>query len=456
MRLFALFVVLLLLPMPGKTQISGEMLDLKDCVRIALENNVDLRTSQNLARIAELNVTGSYSNILPSIDASASGARLKFGESTYLADVPLGPPDSAGNVQYEQRTVTTGARSRNSYSASLSINQNIFDGGYWWNNIRMNKVRDKASKQDLEFSENQVIKQVSQYYYDMLKNVNLLEVYSQAVQRSQDQLDRSQSMYEIGSVAQVDVYRSQVNLGQDRIRYLNQKNTVNRSQQFLNLAMGRDPLMEIRVDTTVTFEPRKVTLEELLELSFEYQPALRSQELNVKAQEFAVALAKSAYWPSVGARFRYSRDNEQLEKVYSDFDQNWSYSIGLGLSWNLFNGFADRVNVQKSQITLKNTKLELEDYKRALRSDIRHLYNTYEAIIEIVEINEKNLQAAREEYRLASERYRLGSGTSLELREAQVNLTEAEQVLVAAKYNAIITYIELYEAAGKVKEAIIL
>ena len=75
-------------------------------------------------------------------------------------------------------------------------------------------------------------------------------------------------------------------------------------------------------------------------------------------------------------------------------------------------------------------------------------------IIEIVEINEKNLEAANEEYRLANERYRLGSGTSLELWEAQVNLTEAEQVLVSAEYTAINTYIELSEAVGKVREAL--
>ncbi len=453
MRVLVLFLILLLVPLSGFTQMNSEVLKLEDCIQIALQNNLDLKTSRNLARIAELDVTGSYSRILPSIDASASGSKLKFGESTYLADVPVGQ-DSTGNIIYEQRTVTSAARTRNSYSASVSVNQNILDGGYWWNNIRMRKVQREIGQYDLEYSENQIIKLVSQYYFDLLKNLKLLEVYSLAVQRSEDQLDRSQSMYEIGSSAQVDVYRSQVNLGQDRIRYLNQKNEVSRSRQLLNVAIGRDPAMEMSVDTTVAFEVRDISLENLLETSLELQPELHSRTLEVKAQQFSVALAKSAYWPSLGARFRYSRDNEQFEKVYSDFNQNWSYSIGLGISWNLFNGFADRVNVQKSKISLKNTELQLENYKLSLRSDIQNLYNTYQAIVEIVDINQTNLKAAREEYRLASERYRLGSGTSLELREAQVNLTEAEQVLVAAEYNAIITYIELSEAVGRVKEVI--
>lgn len=434
-------------------QSDDGILSLDDCVKIALENNVHINTSRNLARIAELNVRGSYSNILPKLDANLSGGRLKFGESTYLADVPVGV-DADSNVIYEQRTVTTTGRERDSYSAGLTLSQNIFDGGFWWNDIKRSKLLKESGKFDLTTSENQVMKFVSQYYYDLLKNIKLLEVYSLAVGRSQDQVDRTQSMFEIGSVAQVDVYRARVNLGQDQIRYLNQKNTVSQSEQLLNLAMGRDPLTSIQIDTSVVFEAREVTLDRLLELSLENQPALRSQELDVKVQEMNVALAKSPFWPSFGLRLRYSRDNEDFEKVYSDFDKNWSYSIGMGVSWNLFNGFSDHVNLQTSKIELKNAKLSLADYKRTLRSDIRSLFNTYQAIVEIVEIDEKNNEAAREEYRLANERYRLGSGTSLELREAQVNLTEAEQILVAAKYNAIITYIELSEAIGMVKKAL--
>lgn len=454
MKLWMLVLSLcFLIPVFAYGQTGNQKLTLNGCIEIALQNNTNLNTSRNMARLAELNVRGSYSNILPTITADASGAKLKWGKSTYLADVPV-DVDSAGNVIYEQRTVTSDARSRNSYSAGISVNQNILDGGYWWNNIRMNKVQNEAGKYDLKYSENQVIKIVSQYFYDLLKNKKLLEVYSLAVTRSQDQVNRTQSMYEIGSVAQVDVYRAQVNLGQDQIQYYQQKNTVDQSEQMLNLALGRDPLTAIDIDTTVTFKSKDISLDDLLDESVKNQPALHSQELAVKSKELSVALAKSAYYPTLGARLRYSRDNEILEKIYTDLNLNWSYSIGIGLSWNLFNGFADHVNVQKSKINLKNARLDLADYKRTLRSDIRNLYNSYNALLEIVKIDQKSLEAAREEYRLANERYRLGSGTSLELREAQVNLTEAEQVLVAAEYNAIITYIELYEAIGKVKEAV--
>jgi len=449
-------VIIILVPLILLAQsASVEILSLNDCVNIALENNFDINTSRNLAEITRLAAKGSYSNILPRLDANFSGGQLQFGESTYLGDVPIGvDPTDSTKVIYEQRLQTQSGRKRDSYSAGFSLNQNIFDGGFWWNNIKQKNVLKEAGKYDLILTENQIMKLVSQYYYDLLKNMKLLNVYDLAVQRSQDQVNRTQSMFEIGSVAQVDVYRARVNLGQDQIRFLNQKNTVRQSKQLLNLALGRDPLIVFEIDTSVVFEPRDVTLEQLLDLAVENQPALKSYELSVRARELNVAIARSPFWPTLGLRLTYNRDNEDIAKVYKDFDKNWSTTVGMGISWNLFNGFSDQVNYQTSKIEFKNAQLSLADYKRSLRSDVKNLFDSYNAIIEIVEINEKNLEAASEEYRLANERYRLGSGTSLELREAQVNLTEAEQVLVAAEYTAINTYIELSEAVGKVKEAL--
>ena len=56
-------------------QIGNQKLTLNGCIEIALQNNTNLNTSRNMARLAELNVRGSYSNILPTITADASGAK---------------------------------------------------------------------------------------------------------------------------------------------------------------------------------------------------------------------------------------------------------------------------------------------------------------------------------------------------------------------------------------------
>lgn len=444
-----ILVVFILTPFLLFAQSEKKILDLKDCIAIALENNANVNTYRNLSRMAKLGERRSYSNILPQMNLRFDAGRYEVGDATYLGDA-IDPV--TGEVR--QITLTREGFKRNSHSANFNLSQNIFDGGYWWNNIRLNKTLNKAAKQDLDLTENQVIKSVAQYYYDLLKQTKLMEVYSVAVKRSQDQLDRTQSMFEIGSVAKVDVYRARVNLGQDQISFLQQKNVVDQSEQVLNLSMGRDPLTPIAIDSTITFESKVLDLESLIEKAFAHQPELRSKELEVRSKELGVSIAKSAFLPTLSFGFNYNRDNELFEKIYKDLDQNWTVSYGLRISYNLFNGFSDMIDYQTSRVELKNVRISLDDYKRTLVSNIKNLLNNYNAILEIVEINKKNLEASREEYRLANERYRLGSGTSLELREAQVNLTQAEQILVTAEYNSIINYLELQESVGMIKQAL--
>ena len=77
-------------------------------------------------------------------------------------------------------------------------------------------------------------------------------------------------------------------------------------------------------------------------------------------------------------------------------------------------------------------------------------FEDFNSYLEIIDINEENLKAAQEEYRLAEERYRIGSGTQLEVREAQVNLTQAEETLVRAKYSALVTQAQMQNALGTI------
>jgi outer membrane protein len=153
-------------------------------------------------------------------------------------------------------------------------------------------------------------------------------------------------------------------------------------------------------------------------------------------------------FPNLSLFLNYQRSNEEIKRVYTGYDKNWTLNYGLSISLNLFNGFQDMVNIQKSKLSERNSKVAYEESKRELMASVLQLVDNYNAYLEIIEINEENLEAAKEEFRLAEERYRIGSGTQLEVREAQVNLTRAEQTLVAAQYNARITQAQLEQSLG--------
>lgn len=450
-------VLLLLMSLTLWSQEAGKPLTLNDCIRIALQRNPNIQTTRNLARIASLNVKSSYGNILPTVNVSASGSRFRLGDATTQADVPITRIDTTTGqpvvIGFRNQEVINPGFQRNSYSANLTINQNIFDGGNWWNSIRRSKADEMAAEYSVHVRVNEVIRQVAQNYFNLLKQEKLLEVYQIAVQRSEDNLERAQKMYDLGAVAKVDVFRARVNLGNDRISLINQRNVVQQARQSLNISMGFEPNRPLQIAKGFDFDYQLPPLDELIQLAFSQQPELERREMSIRAQELSVSISKSTFYPTLTGFFSYARNNTQLDKIYSDINRNWSISMGLRLTFNLFNGFRDHVNYQNAKIDLKNAKLDFEDYKRSLMSNLTTLYQNYMDLLEIIEINKENLEAAREEYRLATERYRLGAGTSLDVREAQVNLTDAERIVVSAEYNLIITFAELQEAVGMIQQA---
>lgn len=434
-------------------QENATPLSLQDCIRIAFDNNANIQIYRNAAKIAGHNYTASYSSVLPRVNTNYSATNFRSGDATTQQDVPIFDSTNAV-IGFINQEVTNPGFERNSYRASLDVGLDLFDGGVMWNSIRRSKADKNAAFHDLNVQIDQTITSVAENYLNLLKQEKLLEVNTLAVQRSQDNLDRSEKMFEIGSVAKVDVFRARVNLGNDRIALISQRNTVHQARQTLNIAMGRQPNMPLEIIKEVNFDYKLPPLEDLLNTAVDQQPEIKRREMELRSRELNVSLSKSSFLPSLTAFFSYGRSNSVLDKIYNDINQNWSVTIGVQGSFNLFNGFQDMVNYQNAKLNVKNSRIGLEEYKRNLESNISTTYQRYKDLLEIIEINQDNLEAAKEEYRLATERYRLGSGTSLDVREAQVNLTDAERILVAAEYDLIITYAQLQEAVGNIQQSL--
>ena len=415
---------------------QSEKLSLDDCIQIALENNSQLRISKLQKESTERDVLGSYSSILPNIALSGAVYQTDRGQTNYIGNTRLPNP-------------IPGEKSK-SYSADLSLNQNIFDGGNWWYTIKQAEVNDDAQFFSHQTQINSTVGLVQERYYVLLKEQKLLEVYKLATERSKSQMERTEKMFELGSVAKVDVFRARVNLGTDSISYITQENTVKLAIQNLNLAMGKDPSQAISISREFELIRNTNPIDSLLEIAFEKNPNLKKSSSDEKSSGYTTKMAYGNLYPSLGGFVSYSRRVPQFDILYDDFSSEYTFQYGISLRLNLFNGFQDYVNIQKSKLNEKYYKENHVEIQRNLESTIRQLNDTFMAYLNIININTQNLEASNEEYRLAEERYRIGSGTSLEVREAQVNLTRAEQTLVAAQYNARIVQAQIEEQIGTI------
>ena len=448
MKILQIFLILVFVQhIHAQTESEG-LLTLHDCINIALNNNSTLKTIKYAEESAGMDVLSSYSGILPNVTVSAGRSEVVTGPAEYLSNEPVGFDSTTGNVIYELRTRSTSKSTRQSTVASLDINQNIFDGGNWWNQIRKANADKRSAEFNLASQKDNTILQVEQAYFNLLAQIKLLEVNELAVGRSQKQLDRAEKMYELGATAKLDVFRARVNLGNDRIAFMNQKNLLSQSEKDLNLVMGRDPFEPLDVEIEVNLDKSLPNVDEMIETAFENQPLLKKNEQDVKSSDLSVSLASGVIYPRLYAYMSYNRFHEKEKKVFSDFDQNYQTQFGVRLSLNIFNGFNDYTGVQKARIGRRNAQENFEEYKRNLKSAIHNYYEDYQTTMDKIEIYKDNLEAAQEEHRLAEERYQVGAGTSLDVREAQVNLTRAEQMLVAEQFSARIIAAQLDNQLG--------
>ena len=427
---------------------STRPLTLDECIALALRENSALRNAERRRQIAGTNVIAARSGLFPRTDVNLSSGRFQQGDRTLLGDVPVGF-DANGQVIYERRTITQPGYSSNSNSASVSVNQLLFDFGATWSRIKQANSAEDASSKTFESTQQSTILLVHQRYLGYLKELQLLKVSEEAVKTSEEQLKRTESMFEIGSVAQGDVFRARTTNGNDRISLITQQNQVKNARGLLNVAMGRPTDSELDiVDLAEAPAMREYKLDEVVQVAVEKNPELQSYKFQMKSASYGKHVARTAFLPSFSLRGSYQRSHNEFDRVYSDFSKNWFGSVGIGVSLNLFNGFADQADIERESL---NYRIAEEDYTnrlRTLRLDAEQALLSLQAWKEITAINSENLLSTQEDLRLAQERYRVGAGTLLDIITAQTNLTRARSTFIRAKYDSMIAYAYLQSVMG--------
>lgn len=432
---------------------NGSTLSLQECIELGLKNNSDLKTAVYQVDRAGANVRSSYSGVLPRLSLTLSSGKDFQGASVLDQLNPVGIDPETGEVIVERSRTSIASSSVPSHAAIIRYNQTLFNFGRNWNTIKQAKASYEASSSSLTSARQGVYTIVKQRYFELLKALNLEREFREAVQRSKDQLNRTQSMFEIGSVALVDVYRSEVTLGTDEISYIIQQNTVKIAKSNLNVAMGRDPETPIGImEMEIEIAPTKHTLEEAMGIAEKKNPNLRRFKFDMKSAEHGRKVAKGAFLPSIAVSVNYFRNNTQLNRVYGDLGRDFNATIDFSFSYDIFNGMADIAEISRQSASYSIAKESWINSRRQTNLAVKQAYLNLQAFDEISQINKRNLRAAEEEYRLAQERYRVGAGTQLEVTEAQVSLTRARVTLVRTKYDAMIAQAQLEAAMGIVED----
>lgn len=426
-----LFAALLLL-LTGSTGFAQQKLSLEEAISIALKNNYDIRLVNNEVQIAKNNINPGNAGMLPTLTADYA----RGGSVQNTVQTPATGPERK----------TNGARSTNqSYGAALGWT--IFDGFQMFANYDRLKELQKLGEVNAKGVVIATVADVISGYYALARQQQLVMATDTALDISRLRLTIAKNKLEIGRGSKLDVLSATVDFNADTALYLQQKNVLRNNMVELNRVMARDLNLVFEVDEVIQIV-RDLNYTELAGLTEQLSPALQAAFINKKIAALNLKQVKGQRYPTVGLNSGYEFSNSTSPTGFNQKFRANGFTYGVTASLNLFNGFLQRQNERNAKVQINTTELNLEKARQDIQAQLLSAYQNYLTNLDLLKVEQANVNIAKQNLDITLEKYRLGSISPLELREAQRNSITAITRFLDAQYQAKLTEISLKEISG--------
>ncbi len=425
-------------------QAQSPLLTKEEAVEQALEHNFGIEVARNQVEIADNNKGILNSGYLPSLSAVA-GADYSRDDSTI--EFP-GQVDDQGNPRPDLEINQAEAQR---YTSALQLNYTLFDGlGRLYNYKSLKEQYELTTLQARETIENTMLELFSVYYEiaRLSENENVLE---EALRISQDRTKRAEYAFEFGQNTKLNILNAEVDVTNDSINLLNTRQQLKNAKRDLNLILNRELDAAFAVDTLIQFTSPLV-LQDYIDRAEENNVSVLQVERNLAINEYDIKISKSGYLPRIGLTGSYGWNlNQSAASAFFPGTNNTNNNLSLGasLSWNLFDGGNTAVRIKNAKIAYENQEILKKQVLLEVDRDIKNAFDIYKNRLSIYRIQEKNVVTNKNNFERSREQFQLGRITSIEFRQAQINLLNAQTNKNLAKYDAKLAELQLLQLTGQ-------
>jgi outer membrane protein len=422
-----------LLMLAGLPVMAQDTLQLAEAIQLGLENNFDIRIVRNSVEIAENNYSYRNAGFLPTL--SADGALTKEVQDTQQSFLD-------GREQNANNAAST------NLGASATLDWTIFDGTRMFIAYEQVGALRKAEATNAEVTIENTIAQISNAFYSVILEKAQMEVFEESLELSQERVDIAKTKYEVGRVSKLEYLAAQVDYNEDKSALILQQEALYTAKVTLNNLINQPPDAAFEVPGQI--DPNLALDKEVLRnLVLESNPNLLLAWHNQNLAYLEMKAQKTDYYPNISLNAGYGYNSLEAEAGFVFLRRSNGPFYGVTGTWTIFDRFNRRREVQNAQVQVETTELEIERIRQSLLADLESTYINYLNNVNLFQLEEQNLEIARENAEIALERYRLGNSNALELREAQNNAVQAESRLINAIYSTKLAEIELMRLSGR-------
>ncbi len=383
---------------------------LAECVEKALENNPEIKAAVSDTDIFHTKIGQARSRYFPRVSISSGYSRI----NPLVNNANFAFPDN----------------SYNNYSFSaISLNQLVFDFGKTADLLKANKLSHESSKNSLQSVINEVVYNVKEAYYMLLFAQKKLDVMQDTVDKFREHLNQASSFYEVGTRPKIEVTTAKFNLSNARLNLIRAKNDVEIAFARLNNLMGLPRQVEYSIEEELSYDEIDVEFDEIIELAYVNRPDLKAAKLRVQASERLVKIAKKAVIPNLEASTSYNVGG-------GEFFEDDGFAFGINLELPVTNAYLTKKQLDQARAQLDKDTALAKKLENDVFMQVRQVLISLNEAGEKIPVSELLLNQARENYELASGRYKVGLGDSIELKDAEIEYSNAR----VQYFNSILEY----------------
>jgi outer membrane protein len=419
-------------------------LTLSEAISIALQRNTSLIKVKNSLETSQSQLKNAYGALLPTLGVSADWSFQRINDvggtqRDYLGNEVITPPSQIDN---------------RSYSVGLGGRVTLFDGLSNISNISQKKDNLQATEYNIEKKKQDVVYEATNYFYLVLNAEELLNVRKDNVKYYTKFYETVNERNKLGIVAKADVYTAQVQLGNAELLLIQAQNsyesTLSNFLNYLGLNVLDDyklesPFGQTGVIDTESYLKEFDNVQSMVNAALDNRFDFKSQQLVVKAAESGITIAKSGLFPSLSGSYSYSSGATKYDNLLNRKVLNFGLSINIPI----FSNWMTENQIQFAQVSLKNAKEDLSALERLVKIEVKQGYLDLVAAKKSLDVATKNVTAAEETRKINQERYNLGSGTILEVLQADRDYTDALRNKINATFDFYTKRDKLNNSLGK-------
>jgi outer membrane protein TolC len=410
------------------------LISAREAVDIALQNNLRVQIAKSDQDIARINNNWGNAGKWPTVAANINNTFSVSNLNQQLAN----------GSEIKRDGATT-----NALNANLAATWRIYNGM----RVRATKARFEELEKVSDITFKQEITRITYdvlvTYYNLVRLNLQVKATGAIIELAKERQLIAETRFNVGSAAKTDMLQASIDLNAVLVNLENIYRSIKVTKSTLNNLLQRNPDAPLAVSDS-TFDIKLVNLAE-------YKAKIETQnyDLMLAQRDRAILIEdrkiiNSQRLPILSLNSVTSYSRSKASGGFFLTNQTFGPNIGIGLAIPIYNSNIFKTQLRVNEAQQKQQQLLTDQLRNELQRDMQIAYEEYDNAIRTSEIERANVKLAEENNFISTERFRKLQGNSIELRQAQESLSNAQDRFIDARFRIVLASTTMQLIAGEV------